>query len=125
MTENVTFMWVGCYTVYPCMSARKLRIITVRLELLYEPSHEKTNNMTCAPSEDSDQPGHPRSLIRVFTVCSVSGSFMRTVKTLIRLRGCPGWSESSLDAQCLAKDPRLLHADSEDSDQIARMPRLV
>ena len=24
--------------------------------------------MTCAPSEDSDQPGHPPSLIRVFTV---------------------------------------------------------
>ena len=23
----------------------------------------------CAPSEDSDQPGHPPSLIRVFTVC--------------------------------------------------------
>ena len=25
--------------------------------------------MTCAPSEDSDQPGHPPSLIRVFSVC--------------------------------------------------------
>ena len=25
--------------------------------------------MACAPSEDSDQPGHPLSLIRVFTVC--------------------------------------------------------
>ena len=23
-----------------------------------EPSHDKTNNMTCVPSEDSDQPGH-------------------------------------------------------------------
>ena len=31
--------------------------------------HDKTNKMTCAPSEDSDQPGHPPSLIRVFTVC--------------------------------------------------------
>ena len=28
--------------------------------------HYKTNKMTCAPSEDSDQPGHPPSLIRVF-----------------------------------------------------------
>ena len=27
------------------------------------------------------------------------GSFMRTAKTLIRLGGCPGWSESSLGAQ--------------------------
>ena len=33
-----------------------------------EPPHEKTNKMACAPSEDSDQPGHPPSLIRVFTV---------------------------------------------------------
>ena len=29
---------------------------------------DKTNKMTCAPSEDSDQPGHPPSLIRVFAV---------------------------------------------------------
>ena len=28
--------------------------------------HDKTNIMTCAPSEDSDQPVHPPSLIRVF-----------------------------------------------------------
>ena len=39
----------------------------------------------CAPSEDSDQPGHPPSL-----------------------------SESSLCAQWVAKDPSFLHADSED-----------
>ena len=25
----------------------------------YEPPHDKTNKMTGAPSEDSDQPGHP------------------------------------------------------------------
>ena len=31
-------------------------------------SHDQTNKMVCAPSEDSDQPGHPPSLIRVFTV---------------------------------------------------------
>ena len=34
-----------------------------------EPHRDKTNKMACAPSEDSDQPGHPPSLIRVFTVC--------------------------------------------------------
>ena len=33
--------------------------------------HDKTNKMICAPSEDSDQPGHPPSLIRVFTVHSM------------------------------------------------------
>ena len=34
----------------------------------FEPPHDKTNKMTCAPSEDSDQPGHSPSLIRVFAV---------------------------------------------------------
>ena len=33
---------------------------------LYEPPHDKTNKITCAPIKDSDQPGHP--LIRVFAV---------------------------------------------------------
>ena len=33
-----------------------------------EPRHDKTNKMVCAPSEDSDQPGHLPSLIRVFAV---------------------------------------------------------
>ena len=54
----------------------------------------------CAPSEDTDQPGHPPSLIRVFAV-RLLAFFMRTAKTLIRLGGCPGWSESSLGAHAI------------------------
>ena len=38
-----------------------------------EPHRDKTNKMACAPSEDSDQPGHPPSLIRVFAVCMKKG----------------------------------------------------
>ena len=30
--------------------------------------HDETNKIACAPSEDSDQPGHPPSLIRVLNV---------------------------------------------------------
>ena len=37
----------------------------------------------------------------------------------------PGWSESSQWAQWVAKDPSFLDADSEDSDQTGRMPRLI
>ena len=33
----------------------------------YMPLHHKTYLRTCAPSEDSDQPVHSRSLIRIFT----------------------------------------------------------
>ena len=47
---------------------------------------------------------------------------MRPSKTQISLGICSVWSESSLCAQWVAKDPVLLHADSEDSDQ---MPRLI
>ena len=71
--------------------------------ILYEPPHDKTNEMACAPSEDSDQPGHPPSLIRVFAdgmkKAWVLSYQLSAQWRLIRLGGCPGWSESSLGAQ--------------------------
>ena len=61
--------------------------------------------MTCAPSEDSDQPGHSPSLIRVFTGCLkklwVLSYPLSAQRRLIRLGGCPGWSESSLGAHVI------------------------
>ena len=36
------------------------------MDYIYEPAHKKTYNKTCATNEDSDQPVHPHSLIRVF-----------------------------------------------------------
>ena len=50
---------------------------------------------------------------------------VRPVKTQISLGIRPVWSESSLCAQWVAKDLSFLHADSEDSDQTGRMPRLI
>ena len=50
---------------------------------------------------------------------------VRLAKTQISLGIRPVWSESSLCAQWVAKDPRFLHPDSEDSDQTGRMPRLI
>ena len=49
----------------------------------------------------------------------------RPAKTQISLSIHPVWSESSLCTQKVAKDPRFLHADSEDSDQTRWMPRLI
>ena len=43
--------------------------------------------------------------------------------TLRRLRSV--WLESLLCVQWVAKDPRLLHAETKDSDQTGRMPRLI
>ena len=62
----------------------------------YEPRHDKTNKMTVRPE-----------------------------KNQISLGIRPVWSESSLCAKWVAKDPSFLHADSEDSDQTGRMPRLI
>ena len=47
---------------------------------------------TYVPSEDSDQPAHSRSLIRIFAGHITDGqrcnvSFMRTILTVIRLHG--------------------------------------
>ena len=42
-------------------------------------------------------------------------------KTQISLGVCPVWSESSLCAPWVAKDPRLLHTDSKDSDQTGQI----
>ena len=47
---------------------------------------------------------------------------VRPSKTQISLGIRPVWSESSLCAHWVAKDPWFLHADSEDSDQTGRMP---
>ena len=62
-----------------------------------------------APSEDSDQSGHPSSLIRVF------------VKTQISLGIHPVSSESSMYAHLEAKDLWFLRADSENSNQAGQM----
>ena len=50
---------------------------------------------------------------------------VRLAKTQIRLGIRPVWSESSLCAQWVTNGPSFLHADSEDSDQTGRMPRLI
>ena len=59
----------------------------------------------CAPSEDSDQPGHLPSLIRVFAVrmkkAWVLSYPLSAQRRLIRLGGYPCWSEFSLGAQPL------------------------
>ena len=40
----------------------------IYLRTTLDPPDDKTNKIACAPSEDSDQPGHPPSLTRDFAV---------------------------------------------------------
>ena len=63
---------------------------------LFESRHDKSNKKSVRPTKTQISPG----------ILSV-------------------WSESSLCSQRVAKDPRFLHADSEDSGQTGRMPRLI
>ena len=49
---------------------------------------------------------------------------VRPAKTQISLGIRPVWSKSSLCAHWVTKDQMFLYADSEDSDQTGRMPRL-
>ena len=49
--------------LYVCGNCQSMAHIAI-----YESLHDKIDKMACVPSEDSDQPGHPPSLIRVFTV---------------------------------------------------------
>ena len=82
------------------------------LESSFEPPHDKTIKMACAPIEDSYQPGHSPRLISL--CCPHEETFgpqlpiEHTVKTLVRLGGCPGWSEYSLGAVYLAHRSRRL-----------------
>ena len=74
---------------------------------------DKTNKMACAHSEDSDQTGHPPSLIRVFAVrmkkAWVLSYPLAAQRRLIRLGSGPCWSESSLDAQAILLNLRWLY----------------
>ena len=38
-----------------------LDIFCLNIIILFEPPHDKTNKVACAPIEDSDQPGNPPS----------------------------------------------------------------
>ena len=44
-----------------------MRIFLLSLGI-FKPLRDKTDKMACAPNDDSDQPGHPPGLIRVFAV---------------------------------------------------------
>ena len=66
----------------------------------FEPPHDKTNKRTFAPSEDSDQPRHPPSLIRVFVVRSKDSQGSKASscgqRRLVRLGGSQAdrWAHS-------------------------------
>ena len=69
------------------------KVFSFYVMLLFEPQHDKTNNMVCAPSEDSDQPGPPLSLIGVFAVHTM-GSKGLNVSSCGQQRLCSDWADA-------------------------------
>ena len=60
-----------------------------------EPPHDKTNKMACAPSKDSDQPGHPPSLIRLFAV-RMKKAWVLSYSMSAQRRLWSDWADESL-----------------------------
>ena len=94
-----------CYGTKPAKEMQITKTMTItalhvrtlfRLKNVHKPRHVKTKKVT-----------------------------VHLAKTQISLGICPVWSESSLCAQWVAKNPSFLRADSEVSDQTGRMPRLT
>ena len=83
------------FNIFYCFNYNSFRKLFV--EIKWAASWQNQQN-DCASSEDSDQPGHPPRLVIVVAV----GIH-------------PVWSESSLCAQWVAKDPSFLLADSKDT----------
>ena len=84
---SASFLWVHekpftqtifqCVTILMILLLQALQIpvsqanngkIFREIDIINEPLHDKSYKMKCAPSEDSYQPGHSHSLIRVFAV---------------------------------------------------------
>ena len=57
---------IWLFNVRTCSEVHFSTLRSICFFFLFEPAHDKTDNKTCAISEDSDQPAHPRSLIRIF-----------------------------------------------------------
>ena len=121
---SLAFRCICCHcTMYPKTNFQPIRICLPHAYVTYlanvtnfctrrhahwvycnEPRHDKTNKMSVRPAKTQISLGI-RPVWSVFAVrmkkAWVLRPIERTAKTLIRLGGCPGWSESSLGAQSL------------------------
>ena len=102
---------------YVCQST-----VTINYIPYYQPASGKPNNKpTITVNEQRLQVSYWYIYIIEPRHDKTNKVTVRPAKTQIR----PVWSEPSLCAQWVPKDPSFLHADSEDSDQTGWMPRLI
>ena len=67
--NHYMYILVIHYSIITIILYIAMLIILYSLPLPNGPQRDKTDLLTCAPNEDSNQPAHSRSLIRVFVVC--------------------------------------------------------
>ena len=112
--NSVCIFWMHYSTVKPSCSNfsvikanvlgvrifRSFTVTSLKIHLLcslsIEPPSDKTNILTCAPSKDSDQPGHLSSLIRVFAVRSM-GSWGPKLSSCGQRRLWSDWADDQAD----------------------------
>ena len=75
LLNTILFAWLNDFILGSMRNVKMMKSICAAYvdsrKKHFEPPHDKTNKMTFVPSEDSDQPGHPPSLIRVFALRSM------------------------------------------------------
>ena len=62
-TLELTIAWLGLSQVFKTDLYPYFSFSVSHIVYLFEPPHDKTSKIPCAPSEDLDQNGHPPSLI--------------------------------------------------------------
>ena len=121
--------WMSkCYSVFrfsfsDTLTQADYQVLNVKMLLLHSSRCRISSSDTPAESEYIKSRMSKCYLSRLMT--KPTKWYVHPAKTQLSLSICPDWSESSLCAQWVAKDPAFLNADSEDSDQIGRMPRLI
>ena len=110
----VIFLHTLCFSLYnqkanskgsgqPALPRSLIRAFAVRSHRILEYPRDKTNKMAVHPAKIQVSVGIRPVWSRVFTVPMkkdwVISYPLSTQRRLIKLGGCPGWSESSLGAQ--------------------------
>ena len=104
-SSHVLLLTTSFLATGPCIRRihwRCFRVLQLSWETVtsYKPVSRIRYKVVCTYSEDSNRSVHPHSLVSLnFPPREALDSWLsieRPSKTLIRLRGCAGWSESSM-----------------------------
>ena len=134
-TEQALPIWYNQQLIGSCQGSLRPNDVFVRVQIVYK-SHIFSETQFWTMSSHSRNKPNPSEKINInwevsrlsypnHCIYRTGASQQLASRFQTYWADSPVWSESSLCAQWLAKDTRFPHADSEDSDQTGRMPRLI